>query len=292
MRKVPRFTVQHITSFLDAWAPPQTQFSYDNVGLLSGDPLQPVSSVLVTLDVTDAVIDEAIASDIDLIVAHHPLIFPKITRVTSENATGRMLRKLIKNDIALFVSHTNLDASPTGVSHMLAREIGLTDIEILDTGSHAEFNSSQQPDDEHGMGAVGTLPVSEPHTQEQFFKWISERLNLTGFRFSGEHNRIKKVAVCGGAGVSLTSKAIAARADVFITADIKYHEYFTDQDSFLLLDIGHFESEQMMRKYVARELQKEFSSLQVRQSNVHTNPMKTFSYQNQSDQSQNQPSKA
>lgn len=290
MRKVPRFTVQHITSFFDAWAPPQTQFSYDNVGLLSGDPTQPVSSVLVTLDVTDAVIDEAIDSDIDLIVAHHPLIFPKITRVTSENATGRMLRKLIKNDIALFVSHTNLDASPTGVSHMLATEIGLTNISILDTGSHGDFNQTTRPDTPHGMGAIGMLPVSEPHTQEQFFKWISKRLNVNSFRYSGSHNRIKKVAVCGGAGVSLASKAIVAQADVFITADIKYHDYFVDHSPFLLLDIGHFESEQMMRKYVSRELQKKFSSLRVEQSQVNTNPMNTFIYT--SDQSQNQPSKA
>jgi dinuclear metal center YbgI/SA1388 family protein len=290
MRKVPRFNVQHITSFLDAWAPPQTQFSYDNVGLLSGDPQQPVASVLVTLDVTDAVIEEAIAAEIDLIVAHHPLIFPKITRVTSENPTGRMLRKLIKHDIALFVSHTNLDASPTGVSHMLAQEIGLTDIKILDTGSHSTFNQTEQPETPHGMGAIGTLPVSEPHTQEQFFNWISKRLNLNSFRFCGSNNRIKKVAVCGGAGVSLASKAIAAQADVFITADIKYHDYFVDYTPFLLLDIGHFESEQMMRKYVSRELQKKFSSLRVEQSKVDTNPMNTFVYK--SDQSQNQPSKA
>lgn len=281
MRKVPRFTVQHITSFLEVWAPPQLQFSYDNVGLLTGSFSQPVSNVLTTLDVTDEVIDEAIARETDLIIAHHPLIFPKVTRITDETDIGRMLQRLIKNDISLYVSHTNLDAAEGGVSMMLGETLGLTDLEVLENSDHQEF------DGDTGMGAVGVLPVSQPMKQDAFMKWVAQRLEIEGFRYAGEHSSIKKVAVCGGAGVSLTNAALNAGADAFITADIKYHDYFVDHDQpFLLIDAGHFETEQMMRAYVRRSVQREFSDLHVAESTVHTNPMKLFTQSNVNYQSQ------
>lgn len=127
-------TVRHITDFLDYWASPSIKLSYDNVGLQAGDANTILTGVLTTLDVTEAVIDEAIAKKTNLIVAHHPLIFPTISSLTASHPVGKLLIKLIKNDIALYVSHTNLDSVKDGVSFVLAEKFGLEKCEFLAKG--------------------------------------------------------------------------------------------------------------------------------------------------------------
>ncbi len=125
--------VRHISTFLNQWAPPSTKLDYDNVGLLVGDPHQEVSKALTCLDVTLDVVDEAIASNCDLIVAHHPLIFKSIDRINPTNEQGKIIFKLIKNDIGLIAAHTNLDAALDGVSFVLAKELGLENLKFLDS---------------------------------------------------------------------------------------------------------------------------------------------------------------
>src|SRR6056297_1570325 len=131
-----KIQVQHISTFLDQWAPPSTKLDYDNVGLLVGDPKQPASRILTCLDITPEVVEEAIDRNCDLIVAHHPLIFKSIDRINPTNEQGKIIFELIKNDIALVAAHTNLDAALDGVSFVLAKNLGLKNLKFLDNSYH------------------------------------------------------------------------------------------------------------------------------------------------------------
>lgn len=337
--------VQHISTFLDQWAPPSTKLDYDNVGLLVGDPKQPVSRILTCLDITLDVVEEAIQRNCDLIVAHHPLIFKSIDRINPTNEQGKIIFRLIKNDIALIAAHTNLDAALDGVSFVLAKNLGLKNLKFLDnschisrkivlTTNHSDSNSvlkllnyysaeeahyykveGRKQDqhtyeaimDQHNVGdlkkelkkngllhrgSFQVMEVASPSnnvgmgvvgfyrdkglTQQQFLDVVSKVLDVRAVRFSGAAERIKKVAVCGGAGVSLARKAIAESAQAFVTADIKYHDYFTDTENFLLVDVGHYESEVPMVAALQQELSEAFEHLEVLETQITTNPMQVF----------------
>lgn len=337
--------VRHISTFLHQWAPPSTKLDYDNVGLLVGDPDQPVSNILTCLDVTLAVVEEAIEKDCELIVAHHPLIFQKISRINPTNERGKIIYKLIQNDISLIAAHTNLDAALDGVSFVLAQQLGLDNLKFLDksynisrkivlTTSYSDsesvlkmmnYYSAEEahyynvegrkdgqrtfeaiidehnvsglikelrrnglldqgnyqvmdvasPSDNVGMGVIGFYH-DKGLTQQEFLERVSDSLEVKAIRYSGSAERVKKVAVCGGAGVSLANKAIAEGAQAFVTADIKYHDYFTDTDDFLLLDIGHYESEVPVVYALQKELTEAFEELTIFATDVVTNPMNVF----------------
>lgn len=339
--------VRHISTFLHQWAPPSTKLDYDNVGLLVGDPNQGISRALTCLDVTVDVVEEAIHQGCDLIVAHHPLIFKGVNRINPTNEQGKIIFKLIKNDIALIAAHTNLDAALDGVSFVLGKQLGLENMKFLDnsynisrkivlTTNHSESDSvlkllnyysaeeahyykvegkkekEQQftyeaiidehhvsdlekelekngllhrgsfqvmevasPSDNVGMGVVGFYR-DKGLTQEEFLDLLSETLDVKAVRFSGSADRIKKVAVCGGAGVSLARKAIGEGAQAFVTSDIKYHDYFTDTDNFLLVDVGHYESEVPVVAALQQELSEAFEELEVLETEVTTNPMQVY----------------
>lgn len=337
--------VRHISTFLHQWAPPSTKLDYDNVGLLVGDPNQEISRILTCLDVTLDVVEEAIQNNCDLIVAHHPLIFQSIDRINPTNEQGRIIFKLIKNDVALIAAHTNLDAALDGVSFVLGQELGLENLKFLDnsynisrkivlTTNHSDSDSvlkllnyysaeeahyykveGKKEDqytyeaiiDEHhvsdlekelekngllhqgsfqvmevaspsknvGMGVVGFYR-DQGLTQQKFLDQVAEALNVKAVRFSGSVDRIKKVAVCGGAGVSLARNAISEGAQAFVTSDIKYHDYFTDTDNFLLVDVGHYESEVPMVAALQQELSEAFEQIEVLETDVVTNPMQVY----------------
>lgn len=333
--------VSHISRFFENWAPQSIKLDYDNVGLLIGNSDKKVSRILTSLDLTEEVIDEAISANCDLIVSHHPLIFKGIKHIRSENKQGAAIIKLIQNDIAAIAAHTNLDAANGGVSHVLARRIGLENIRFLADDYHirrharvnipfdtsislekdlkqsgfADFEITPLDDDvvkleirynntrekslfklldehipgiktslevfelknptqDYGMGAIGEFP--EELTGDEFLKKISEVLELTALRYTGNSDHIRTVAVCGGAGVSLVEKARAKGAQAFVTADIKYHDYFLDDTAFMLLDVGHYESEVPVVSVMQHELQKAFPDVQVLSTHVSTNPMKIF----------------
>jgi len=337
--------VRHISTFLHQWAPPTTKLDYDNVGLLVGDPNQPISKVLTCLDVTLPVVEEAIQNNCDLIVAHHPLIFKGIDRINPTNEQGKIIFKLIKNDIALIAAHTNLDAALDGVSFVLGQQLGLQNLKFLDnnynisrkivlTTNHSDSDSvlkllnyysaeeahyykveGKTQDqftyeaiiDEHHVpqlenelekngllhrGSFQVMEVASPSnnvgmgvvgfyrdkglTQQEFLTLVSDALNVKAVRYSGSVDRIKKVAVCGGAGVSLAKKAISEGAQVFVTSDIKYHDYFTDTENFLLVDVGHYESEVPMVAALQQELAEAFEQIEVLETEVVTNPMQVY----------------
>ncbi len=318
---------------------------YDNVGLLVGDPNAQVTSVLTCLDVTDAVVSEAIEQNCELIVAHHPLIFGKIGSINPTDEQGRIIYKLIKNDIGLLVAHTNLDAALDGVSFVLANILGLDHLKFLDKSyeisrkiqlitSHPDseavlrllnyysaeeahfFDVNSREDglncfeaiiDQHnvpvlknalenegmlkegsfqvidlastsqnfGMGVIGDYP-DEGIGKNEFLHLVSKALKVKAIRYSGDVDRIKKVAVCGGAGVFLKEKAIRAGAQAFVTADIKYHDYFTEKDQFLLVDVGHYESEFPIAEALKNELSEAFENLNVTVTRTVTNPMQIY----------------
>jgi len=264
-----QLAVHHILRFLHEWAPPKTKFDYDNVGLLVGGNDQPVARILTCLDVTEALVDEAINRSADLIVAHHPLIFKGLKQITRDTEKGRTLFKLIQNDISVIAAHTNLDAARYGVSWKLAEKLQLNEIEFLDESEDFE---------DTGMGAVGVY--KEPVSREAFLSMLCKHLNTDAVRFSGSPAQIQKVAVCGGAGVFLNDKALKIQADAFVTADIKYHNYFLEDKKFLLVDVGHYESEIPIVEDLQTNIAKEFEDAAVFTANTNTNPMQIFSSQN------------
>lgn len=337
--------VRHISTFLHQWAPPSTKLDYDNVGLLIGDPSQEISAILTCLDVTLEVVEEAIVNSCDLIVAHHPLIFQSIDRINPTNEQGKIIFKLIKNDIALIAAHTNLDAALDGVSFVLGKELGLENLKFLDnsynisrkivlTTNHSDSDSvlkllnyysaeeahyykvkGKKQDqhtyeaiiDEHHVaelekelekngllhrGSFQVMDVASPSnnvgmgvvgfyrdkglTQQEFLDLIADVLDVEAIRYSGSVDRIKKVAVCGGAGVSLAGKAIGEGAQAFVTSDIKYHDYFTDTDNFLLVDVGHYESEVPVVAALQQELTEAFEEIEVLETETITNPMQVY----------------
>lgn len=337
--------VRHITNFIHQWAPPGVKMGYDNVGLLLGDSSSPVSRILVCLDVTEDIVDEALNKKCELIVSHHPLIFNKISSINPTNEQGRIIYKMIRNNIALLSAHTNLDAALDGVSFVLANNLGLDNLHFLDRnysiskkislttdyddteavlkllnyysaeeahfyevdgrkggqkhfeaiidqhnvlqlknaleieglmkkGSFQEIEMAT-PTNNFGMGVLGEYP-DRGIAMEEFLHLVCRALDVPSVRYSGSSSRIKKVAVCGGAGVFLKKQAMEAGADAFVTADIKYHDYFTEKSNFLLVDAGHYESEFPVVEAIRKELTEAFEHLSVEATENVTNPMEIY----------------
>lgn len=337
--------VRHITNFMHQWAPPSIKLSYDNVGLLLGDPTAPVTKVLVCLDVTETIVDEALEKNCELIVSHHPLIFQKISSINPTDEQGRIIYKMIRNNISLLSAHTNLDAALDGVSFVLANNLGLDDLQFLDRSYNIsrkislttsveddqavlkllnyysaeeahyyevdgrkegqkyfeaiidQHNVSQlqkaleiegllkkgsfqemevvSPTNNFGMGVMGRYP-DQGIAMSEFLHLVCRALDVPSVRFSGGAERIRKVAVCGGAGISLKKAAMKAGADAFVTADIKYHDYFTEKKNFLLVDAGHYESEFPVVEAVRKELSEAFEHIHVEATENVTNPMNIY----------------
>ena len=326
--------VDHISAFLDQQAPPTTKLDFDNIGLLLGSPSATVSSVLCVLDVTPEVIEEAKTQKADLIVAHHPLIFKKLSRINPSTEEGWMISELLKHDIAVFAAHTNYDLANDGVSFIMADKLGLSETEFLDPlqdhdcllevtsnpayareiqnllhqyGDSIAYSSSaageahfkvtaqqymvrdlqkalseideqcrswsypvKQDEAAHGLGVVGFL--DEPVKPYKFLQQVKKTFNCEYVAYSGNPDTIERVALCGGAGAPLISKALA-KADAYITADLKYHDYFTGTPDFLLADIGHYESEIPSVDELADRLRRRFEDLNVQVTSVNTNPI-------------------
>lgn len=359
--------VTDIVAAFHAVAPFDYQESYDNSGLICGDPKMEVKGVLVALDCIESIVDEAIATGANVIVAHHPILFSGIKRLTGANYVERTLIKAIENKIALIAVHTNLDNYRYGVNHIVANKIGLINQQILcpkaailrkliinipathtaamrEALGHAGFGSIGaytncsftasgegrfQPTEsalpfigkanelavvaedkieliiqEHelnaavslmkavhpyeevaydivplmnkntaiGSGMVGDLP--DEISVMTFLEDIKHKFGCGTIRYTIPTKKtIKRVAVCGGSGSFLLQDAIRAKADVFITSDFKYHEFFDADGHILIADIGHFESEQYTSEWIMTFLMKKFSTFAVRLTKLSTNPI-------------------
>lgn len=255
--------IKEILCALEKFAPLPLQESYDNAGLQIGVTEVEVTGALLCLDVTESVIDEAIALGYNLVISHHPLLFRGVKSISNNSYIDRCIFKAIKNDIVIYSAHTNLDNVCGGVNYKIAEKIGLTDVCFLISGTN----------NESGSGVIGLLPVAE--TETEFLKRLKKIFEVECVRHSKTTGRlIHKVAVCGGAGAFLIPDAIQANADVFITGEIKYHEFFGHEQEILLAEIGHYESEQYTKQLLFDFLAEHFPNVKIKQTKINTNPIK------------------
>lgn len=362
--------IKDIIHSLEAWAPVSYAENYDNVGLISGDSSKEVTGVLVSLDCTEEVVDEAIAKNCNLIVSHHPIVFKGLKRFTGSNYVERTVIKAIKNDVALYAIHTNLDNIRGGVNKRISDIIGLENTRILSPKSNrlekiTFFVPTDQAEAvrsavfEAGGGEIGDyancsfnlvgegtfLPggdaqpfigkpgalqiepetrvelmypdflrsrilaaLKQAHPYEEVAYYIHRLENANETVGSGmigstgepweitaflehlkksmklkviKHTKItstsvRSIAVCGGSGSFLLKDAKRAGADVFITSDFKYHEFFDAEDEIVIVDIGHYESERFTIDLIGDFISKKFSTFATHLTGVVTNPIHYF----------------
>lgn len=356
-----------ITSYLESIAPLQYQEDYDNSGLIVGHPDMEITGAIIALDCLERVVDEAITQGYNLVISHHPIVFKGLKKLNGNNYVERVVLKAIKNNVALYAIHTNLDNIHNGVNAKICQRLRLSGTKVLspkpgllkklvtfcpqaqaeqlrsalfyagagNIGNYSEcsFNAQGQGTFKANAGAepfVGELDIrhTEPEVRiEVVFPTQAERKILVAlfenhpyeevaydiYKLENKHQlvgsgmmgwleydmdaydflrllkdamqakvvrhtavlgkRIKKVAVCGGSGGFLLKEAIAAGADVFITADFKYHEFFDADEKLIIADIGHFETEQFTSDLLLEIIQKKFTNFAVRLTEQNTNPI-------------------
>ena len=243
-----KFTVQTVADVMNRIAPRKLAEEWDNPGLLVGNPAAEVKKIFVCLDATDETITRAIDSDADLIVTHHPIIFHAIKNIRTDLPLGKKIERLIKNDVAVFAAHTNLDSAIGGVNDVLAKKIGLVDVKMFG-------------EEEISLGRIGRL--SEPMTAEKFAAHVKKVLNADNVRLIDAGNfLINKVGICGGAGSDIIAKAKFFGAQAFVTGDVKYHEAQNAVENKIhVVDAGHFATEFPIVRELAETLRKEFERL-------------------------------
>ena len=258
------YKVKDIAAVIEQFAPLSIQEGWDNSGLCIGSPEAPVSSVLLGLDCTPELVDEAIACGADMIVTHHPLIFSGLKKITPENIVGEAVIKAIKAGISIYAAHTNADKVIAGVSGAMAARLGLKNVQILD-----------QDGEGTGLGVVGDLP--EPISAQEAVALVKDRFSLKAMRTSRAlEGKISRVAMCGGSGGSLISAAARSGAQLYISGDISYHNFFT-KEGFMIMDIGHYESEIEIVDILFSLLKKNFPTFAVRiTQNIYNNPIFYF----------------
>ncbi len=362
--------IRHLAAHIEALAPLAYQESYDNVGLLVGDPDATVNGVLVTLDITEAIVDEAIDKGCNVIVAHHPIVFKGLKKLTGKTYVERTVIKAIKQNVALYAAHTNLDNVFGGVNFKIAEKLNLKNVRILSpktevltklvtfvpithtqavldalytagagqigaykncsfrvtgtgtfqatetarptVGEPGEYHEESENrlevilpthqqgqllsalrrahpyeevayyftalDNQHqevGSGAIGDLP--EPLTGMAWLTYLKAHMELNLIRYTALPDRpIQRIAVCGGVGSFLLPDAVRAGADVFVTADYKYHEFFDAENRIGICDVGHYESEVFTKELIYEHLAKKFTTFAVILSCTDTNPVRYF----------------
>lgn len=258
--------VKDFYNAIDNWAPFATQEGFDNAGFLVGRANAEVSKVLVALDITPFVIEEAAAQGAQLIVAHHPVIFGSITSVTDGDLTGERVLMMAERGIAAICAHTNLDAAQGGVNCCLARALELSDIGQL----HQEGIDEQGR--AYGIGRVGMAHASGLHAEE-YARFVKEKLNAAAVRFVDCGKPVCKVAVGGGSCGSMLSDAIAQGCDTFVTADVKHDQYLQARVLGVnLMDAGHYATENVITAPMADYLRERFPGVEVLISQSHKEP--------------------
>lgn len=228
---------------MNSWADPKFIDTWDNTGFQIGDEDKEVKKILISLDLDKRVADLAINEDYHMIINHHPLIFRPIKSITTKNPKEKIIYELIKSDIVVYNAHTNLDQAKGGVSEELGKILGLSDMDNL-TFSEIEGG---------GYGKIGYI---EEMDLKDYADHIKERLDIDYLTIYGENEKkIKKVALCGGAGADFIYDAYKSRADVYITGDIKYHEaQMADELGITIIDPGHFHTEKIILPVIKKYL--------------------------------------
>jgi len=359
--------LRQITQFLEKQFPLSLQEDYDNAGLIYGHLDQEINGALVCLDSTEAIVDEAIETGCNLIIAHHPIIFRGLKKLTGKTYIERVVEKCIQHKIALYAIHTNLDNHHQGVNYKIAEKLGLVntrilrpmneqliklvvyvpqeqfaqvDLAILGAGaghignySECHFRSEgigtfkpeagakpalgelhrreevqetkleyvvathllndvlsamklahpyeevayelirlENKHQNFGAGLIGELP--EPMDSLDFLKFVKERFHCGSIKYTDlVQQKIQKIALCGGAGSFLVPDAIRAQADLYLSSDFKYHEFFDAESKIIIADIGHFESEQYTSELLTERIKENFPNFAIRLTKLNTNPV-------------------
>lgn len=246
-------SVQDIFSFLCSLAPLDLQMDFDNSGFLCGRSDEAVNRVLLSLDITSDVIEEAIAEKAELIVSHHPLLFHSIKSITDEESDTKKILRLLENRIAVISMHTNLDIAQGGVNDVLLGLFGL---------------SAEAPLDEDGCGRIGEL--EQPIPLAVFLPRCKELLRTNGLRYYDAGRDVKRIAVMGGSGGDSIARAAALGCDTYLTADIKYHQFLEAAELGInLIDGDHFCTENPVMTSLQSKLQHHFPDVKFQISERH-----------------------
>ena len=266
--------IYQVVDALEHYAPLPLQEGYDNAGLQVGlTEAVEVSGALLCLDVTEAVVDEAIRKGCNLIVSHHPLIFRKLARISDENYVQRTVRKAIKNDIAIVSMHTNMDAAKGGVNFKIAEKLGLRNLRFF--GGEKDIDGVKG-----GEGVIGEITDetdalhADGIAADDLMLMLRERFQAECVQCNQLLRRpIRKVALCGGAGSFLLDAAIAAGADAFITGEMHYHEFFGHEQEIQICVIGHYQSEQFTSEIFRSIITEKCPGVKCEISEINTNPI-------------------
>lgn len=272
MNESGKVLVRDVIDVIRSFAPENVQESWDNSGLSVGDADAEVTGVLVGFDCTPELVDEAVECGANLIVTHHPLIFSALRRVTPDDAVGLAVMKAIRGGVAIYSAHTSADKVVGGVSWAMARRIGLENVTILDVDGSVCGPDGQ----ECGLGIVGDFP--EPVLAEKAVEIVKSAFRIPYVKTSRlwPGLMISRVAACGGSGSSLIAKAREAGAQLYVCGDISYHHFFTPE-GFILMDVGHYESEIDIVDILFSLIRKNFHTFAVRITRLdYTNPIYYF----------------
>ena len=256
--------VKDIIAVIEDFAPLSIQEGWDNSGLCVGSPEDEVSSILLGLDCPEQLVDEAIECGADMIVTHHPLIFSGLKKISPDDPIGAAVIKAVRNGISIYAAHTNADKVIAGVSGAMAARLGLIDVEILEEDGEGT-----------GLGGVGNLP--SPLSAEEAIALVKEQFSLKMMKASAPVEcLVTRIAMCGGSGGSLIRSAQKAGAQLYISGDISYHNFFTPE-GFMIMDIGHYESEIEIVDILFSLIKKNFPTFAVRiTQNINSNPIYYF----------------
>lgn len=250
-------TVREIYRLIDEFAPFETQLDFDNAGFLAGRGEQEVSRVLVALDITQAVAEEAVRRGCQLIVSHHPVIFGGAKSVTDETVTGRVLLALAENGLSAICAHTNLDAAEGGVNDCLAQCLGLSGAVLLEQGG---IDRKGRP---YGIGRVG-MAHRPGLSAAEYAAYVKKQLNANSLRYEDAGVSVGRVAVGGGSCGSMLEQVRAAGCDTFVTADVKYDVFLTARAMGInLLDAGHYATENVVCPMLVELISDAFPQVEV-----------------------------
>lgn len=254
-------TVSDIFEYLNSVAPVSTKMDFDNVGFLVGRGSREVTKILMALDITSNVVQEAISIGAELVVSHHPLFF-SLKKVSDDDVTGRKILSLAENNISAICMHTNLDVARYGVNTHLAKTVGITSPKLLiDEGTN-------ELGERYGLGCFGELEESVRF--ENYLQFVKAAINANGLRYQKSLPYVKKVAVLGGSGGNELDAAIKAGCDTYITADVKYDVFLSAAEQGInLIDGGHFCTENVVIKPLAEMLSQKFDGVSVTVSSSH-----------------------
>ncbi len=265
--------IKEIIDALEQFAPLPLQESYDNAGLQVGLTEAEASGALLCLDVTEDVVREAIEMDCNLIVAHHPLLFRGLKTVTDNTQVERVVRMAIRNDIAIYAAHTNLDNAEDGVNYKIAEKLGLVDVQMINAHKVKVCVSGHERMVNAGSGVLGYLLA--PLDSLVFLERVKTAFGVECLMHNETLNRpIQSVALCGGAGDFVLDDAIALEADAFLTGEMHYHQFFGHEQQVQIAVLGHYQSEQYTTEIFRSVLEEAAPDLPIFITHVNTNPIR------------------